>query len=123
MPAGSVTTWLSPDLNAAVDALDLNNSGLYPMSIQAVLGNNNKVEEDDQGAYVQSDFKYEFGAHTLRGNVGVRYVKTDMTSDGFALVAGAPRATEATHDYSDVLPSLNLVYDISQDLLVRFGAS
>ena len=123
MPAGSVTTWLSPDLIAAVDALDLKNASLYPMSIQAVLGNNNKVEEDDQGAYVQGDFKYELGTHTLRGNVGVRYVKTDMTSDGFALVAGAPRATEATHDYNDVLPSLNVVYDISQELLVRFGAS
>ena len=123
MPAGSVTSWLSPDLNAAVAALQLNDSTLYPMSIQAVLGNNNKVEEDDKGAYVQGDFKYELGAHTLRGNVGVRYVKTDMTSDGFALVANAPHAVEATHDYADVLPSLNLVYAISQDLLVRFGAS
>ena len=53
MPAGSVTTWLSPDLIAAVDALDLNNSSLYPMGILPVLGNNNQVEEDDLGAYLQ----------------------------------------------------------------------
>ena len=123
MPAGSVTTWLTPDLIAAVDALDLDNASLYPMSILGVLGNNNEVEEDDKGAYVQGDFKFELGGHTLRGNVGVRYVKTDMTSKGYALVAGAASATEATHDYSDVLPSMNLVYDISESLLVRAGAS
>ena len=82
MPAGSVTTWLTPDLIAAVDALDLNNPSIYPMGIQPVLGNNNEVEEDDLGAYVQGDFSFELGAHTLRGNVGVRYVKTDMTTTG-----------------------------------------
>jgi TonB-dependent receptor len=123
IPAGSVTTWLTPDLIAAVDALDLDNPSLYPMSIQAVLGNNNQVEEDDQGAYVQGDFKYELGSHTLRGNVGVRYVKTDMTSNAYALVAGGAQSTEATHEYSDVLPSMNLVYDISESLLVRVGAA
>jgi iron complex outermembrane recepter protein len=46
-----------------------------------------------------------------------------MTSKGYALVAGAANATEATHDYSDTLPSMNLVYDISESLLVRAGAS
>jgi iron complex outermembrane recepter protein len=123
MPAGSVTTWLTPDLIAAVDALDLNNPSLYPMGILPVLGNNNQVEEDDLGAYLQADFHYELGAHTLRGNIGVRYVQTDMTSNGYALVAGVPALQEGTHKYDDVLPSLNLVYDLSESLLFRLGAS
>jgi iron complex outermembrane receptor protein len=123
LPAGSVTTWLTPDLIAAVDALDLRNPSIYRMGIESVLGNNNEVEEDDTGAYVQGDFKYALGEHTLRGNVGVRYVKTDMTSTGYVLVAGVPTVQDAEHDYSDVLPSLNAVYDISESLLVRFGAS
>ena len=123
LPAGSVTSWLSPDLIAAVDALDLNNRALYPVGIQPVLGNNNQVEEDDQGAYAQGDFKYELGAHTLRGNVGLRYVKTDMTSEGYVFLGGVPRLTKATNDYSDLLPSLNVVYDLSDALLLRFGAS
>ncbi len=54
------------------------------MGIQAVLGNNNEVEEDDLGAYVEGDFSYEVGGRTLRGNVGVRYVQTDQTSTGYA---------------------------------------
>jgi iron complex outermembrane recepter protein len=123
LPAGSTTTWLSPDFNAAVDALDLNNSALYPLGINNVLGNNNQVEEDDLGAYVQGDFTFELGSRTLRGDVGVRYVKTDMTANGYALIANAPFAIEATHEYSDVLPSLNLVYDISESVLLRFGAA
>jgi TonB-dependent receptor len=123
MPAGSVTTWLTPDLIAAVDELQLNDRAIYPLGIQPVLGNNNQVEEDDLGAYVQGDFQYELGAHTLRGNIGVRYVQTDMTSEGYVLLAGVPTLQTANHDYSDTLPSLNLVYDISESLLVRFGAA
>ena len=123
LPAGSVTSWLSPDLNAAVDALDLNNSSIYRMGIEPVLGNNNEVEEDDLGAFVQGDFNFELGAHTLRGNLGVRYVKTDMTSTGLVLVAGVPTPQVATHEYDDTLPSLNLVYDLSESLLLRFGAA
>jgi iron complex outermembrane receptor protein len=123
LPAGSVTTWLTPDLIAAVDALQLNNTSIYRMGIEPVLGNNNEVEEDDLGAYVQGDFSYELGAHTLRGNLGVRYVQTDMTSTGLVMVAGVPTPQVATHEYDDVLPSLNLVYDISDSLLLRFGAA
>ena len=123
LPSGSVTSWLSPDLIAAVDALDLNNPSIYRMGIEAVLGNNNEVEEDDLGAFVQGDFNFELGAHTLRGNLGVRYVKTDMTSQGYVLVSNVPTIQEATHDYSDTLPSLNLVYDLSESLLLRFGAA
>jgi iron complex outermembrane receptor protein len=123
LPSGSVTSWLSPDLIAAVDALDLNNPSIYRMGIESVLGNNNEVEEDDLGAFVQGDFNFELGAHTLRGNVGVRYVQTDMTSQGYVLVAGVPTIQTATNDYSDTLPSMNLVYDLSESLLLRFGAA
>jgi iron complex outermembrane recepter protein len=123
LPSGSTTSWLSPDINAAITQLQLDNAALYPMTSTNVLNNNNEVEEDDLGAYVQGDFKFELGSHTLRGDVGVRYVKTEMTSNGFALIANAPFPIEATNEYSDVLPSMNLVYDISDSLLLRFGAS
>jgi iron complex outermembrane recepter protein len=123
LPSGSVTSWLSPNLNAAVDALQLDDPGIYPMSISAVLGNNNEVEENDLGAFVQGDFTYELGSHTLRGNVGLRYVETEQTSKGWALAAGVPTYTTVNRKYDDVLPSLNLVYDISESLLLRFGAA
>jgi iron complex outermembrane recepter protein len=123
LPSGSTTSWLVPDLNAAVAELDLDNPALYPMGIQAVLGNNNEIEEDDIGAYVQGDFNYEVGGHTLRGNVGLRYVRTDQTSTGYTLTGGQPLSASVDRSYSDVLPSLNMVYDLSDELLVRFGAA
>jgi iron complex outermembrane receptor protein len=59
----------------------------------------------------------------LRGNVGVRYVNTDQSTTGFATVGGVPVLTTVERDYSDVLPSLNLVYDFTDSLLMRVGAS
>ncbi len=123
LPAGSVTTWLVPDYNAAVAALDLNNSALYRMGIEPSLAGNNEIEEDDMGVYVQGDFQFELGERTLRGNIGVRYVETDLTSTGYTFSSGAPVLQTVNHQYSDTLPSMNLVYDISDSLLVRFGAA
>jgi TonB-dependent receptor len=121
VPAGTVRSWLIPDLNAAVGALDLNNASIYPMGIQPALGNNYEVEEDDIGLFLQGDFRYEFGPGTLRGNIGVRYVETEQTSKGYTFTSGAPLQTEVTRKYDDVLPALNLVYDFSDKLLMRIG--
>ena len=123
IPNGTVTTWLIPDLNAAVDALDLDNPTLYPLGIQPALGNNYEVEEDDLGAYLQGDFNIPLGSHTLRGNVGVRYVQTDQTSNGYTFTSGAPLLQEVSRDYDDVLPALNVVYDFSDKLLMRVAAA
>jgi iron complex outermembrane receptor protein len=123
LPAGSITSWLIPDIDAAVGELSLNDRTLFPLGIEPVLVNNNSVEEDDLGAFVQGDFRYELGNHALRGNVGVRYVRTEQTSRGYTFVGGAPVQAVAEREYSDVLPSLNLVFDIGDKLLLRAGAS
>jgi iron complex outermembrane receptor protein len=123
LPAGSVTTWLIPDLSAAVGVLDLNNRTIYPLGPQPALGNNSEIEEDDLGAFVQGDFSFDLGGRTLRGNVGVRYVETNLTSTGYAYQTGGPVQVTVDADYSDVLPSFNLVYDISNSLLVRLAGA
>jgi len=123
LPANSVTSWLIPDLNTAYGVLDLNNRAIYPLGPQPALGNNAEVEEDDIAAFVQGDFSFDLGGRTLRGNVGVRYVETSVTTTGYAYQSGGPVAVTVETDFDDVLPSLNLVYDISDELLVRFAAS
>jgi iron complex outermembrane recepter protein len=126
LPAGSVTTWLVPDYNAALSALNLNDRSIYRLGIEPALANNNEIEEDDIGAFLQGDFRFELGSQTLRGNLGVRYVETNLTSTGYTFQTGAgggavQQVVDVTYD--DVLPSLNLVYDISESLLVRASAS
>ncbi len=122
MPAGSVTTWLIPDINS--DVMDvLSDRTIYPLGIQPALGNNFDVEEDDRGAYLQADFSFPLGSHTLRGNLGVRYVETEQTSQGYTFTSGVPLQTSVTREYSDTLPALNLVFDFSDTLLLRLGAA
>ncbi len=65
----------------------------------------------------------------LTGNVGVRYVTTDLesfglTGDALAARTGGP-LTELhyKHDYSNILPSINLSYKLQDDMVLRFAAA
>jgi iron complex outermembrane receptor protein len=89
------------------------------------------VQEKTMGGFAMANFEGE----GFRGNMGVRIVQTKQTSDGWAVgvPAGTPGAVNnpfglmaplsIDNDYTDVLPSANLVFDLTQDLLLRFGAS
>lgn len=120
IPAGSALRWLVPDY-AAADAL-FNFSG-FPMSFIPSRGNNRSVEEESQGAYVQADFDTLVGQMPVRGNIGLRYIETDQSSTGYTLSAGAPVFTEANRSYDDLLPSMNLVVEPIENLLIRVGAA
>ncbi|GIU09867.1 TonB-dependent receptor [Shewanella sp. c952] len=61
----------------------------------------------------------KFDVEGVRGNVGLRYVETDTTSEG--TVAGDPVKYES--DYSEWLPSINIAYDLSSDVILRAAAS
>jgi len=60
----------------------------------------------------------------LGGNLGLQYVKTDQESTGQFGTFGNIAGSEATlgDKYSHWLPTLNLSYDASEDLVLRFGA-
>ncbi|WP_105258962.1 TonB-dependent receptor [Pseudoalteromonas sp. T1lg88] len=98
------------------------------------------IQEKITAAYVQADFSYE----SLRGNVGVRYVKTEtdiMSSDkiNFFLddiddvtqedILGESRLLDVeetigrTSTDHQFLPSLNLVWDASDNLVLRAAAA
>ena len=70
-----------------------------------------KVEEDITALYVQANF----AGDRLRGNFGLRYVDTDVT--------GTSAFNVVSSSYSEVLPSVNVVYDFNDDLLLRASAS
>ncbi len=65
----------------------------------------------------------------LTGNVGLRYVTTDLESNGFtgdyllATTGGALTELNYKHDYDNFLPSLNLSYKLNEDMVVRFAAA
>jgi iron complex outermembrane receptor protein len=101
-------------------------SGRVPYPIQGF-----SVNEKTSGAYVMGNF----GGDHWRGNAGVRFAHTIEDTSG-ALSVADPNVPGAINNpfgpfipatssvnYNDVLPSMNLTYDVTQDFLVRFAAA
>ena len=79
---------------------------------------------------------FTFEADAVKGNFGLRYVSTDVTGTSYA-IDGTPLATgdltqnafysnEKTatkENYDDVLPSINVSFDLTDDMVLRTSAS
>jgi iron complex outermembrane receptor protein len=83
---------------------------------------NYTVEEKVPVGYVKFNIDTQAGDIPLRGNVGVQFVHTDQSSqafqtDGDALVGRLKGGIK----YNNVLPSLNLVAQLSEGQFLRFG--
>ncbi|WP_372017241.1 TonB-dependent receptor [Pseudoxanthomonas sp. 10H] len=111
--------------------------------------NNFEVNETSLGTYLQLDFNTELLERAFRGNLGVRVVETQISASGWAPcnatnpaqnspdcqaffgVANATSApgdrflvgTTVDHSYTDVLPALNMAWDVTEDVVLRFGAA
>ena len=120
--SGSPGTWVVPDFAAIAGMYDIfSDSGTF-----AMLNYNpsdQQVNEKDRGVYLMGEFNADLGAVPLSGNVGVRYVRTNQNSTGVGTVNNTPTVITVDREYSDVLPSLNLVAEITPDFLIRFGAA
>ncbi len=81
------------------------------------------VTEETLAGYVQADLDTGLAGAPLRGNIGVRVVQTKQGSQGFAVIGGQPRPLSFEREYTDVLPSLNLAWELSDTLLLRLAAS
>ena len=88
---------------------------------------NFSVGEKATAGYVMANLKGD----RWRGNVGTRVVRTKQNSVG-ALINPNGSVTnpfgnydpiDVDRTYTDVLPSFNVVYDLQDDLLVRFAAA
>ncbi|MDR7194325.1 TonB-dependent receptor [Luteimonas terrae] len=119
---GSPGTWVVPNYNSIAEFFDIySNSGAFALNERAL--NSRSVEEKDRGIYLQGEFSTDLGSIPFSGNFGVRYVQTEQTSTGTATASGSPVVSTVTREYSDTLPSMNLVAELSPDFLVRLGAA
>ena len=78
------------------------------------------VDETDTGFFGQVDYDLQFLGRTLRGNVGVRQVKTEIDALG-RTPSGRP--VSGQNDYNDTLPAFNAAYEITDRLMLRLGAA
>ena len=104
------------------------NSGVYTFLIKdhADIANKNwEVDETVRTYFVQADIDGSLGSVGVRGNVGVQVQDVDQTSYGFATFSGSPvgQLIEGGASYTDVLPSLNLSFELSNEQMLRFSAA
>lgn len=82
------------------------------------------INETNSSAYAMFRMSGELADLPYTGNFGIRYVRTESTSEGYELVNDNNLTpVSAEHDYDEVLPSLNLVFNLSDEAQVRFGLS
>ena len=74
------------------------------------------IEETITNLYAMANFSGE----GFRGNIGLRYARTDSDTSGFD-AAGNALAFE--NDYDQLLPSINLAYDVTDDVVLRMSAA
>jgi TonB-dependent receptor len=135
MPAGNATGWVIPNLRAIAAAYDIycncikagpaGGPGDFTLSSITngnARGNNRTVTERDDGFYLMGEFKYDLWDIPVRGNFGVRHVKTELEAIGYQ-AAGGGTAVKVNHEYKDTLPSFNLAANLTRDFIVRVGAA
>jgi iron complex outermembrane recepter protein len=94
-------------------------------------GNKNwNVDEKVTTVFFKANIDSTFANIPVTGNVGVQYIHTDQSSDGFfagyflgnaAGSAGGARPVSDGDTYGEVLPSLNLSFETADDFFVRVG--
>ncbi|AWH15859.1 TonB-dependent receptor [Stenotrophomonas sp. ZAC14D2_NAIMI4_7] len=151
--------WLIPDFSRIAELLDIYcncNTGtlggdyrLAGVGHYGASNNNFDVTEKSYASYLQLDFNTELWDRPFRGNLGLRYVRTQIDASGYAPcqaansndlssqcepflgVASATAdagerllvGTTVGHRYDDWLPSLNLAWDLTDTFVLRFGAA
>ena len=84
------------------------------------------VDEDIITGYLRADLDTMLGAIPMTGNIGVQAVFTNQRSSGFESDGGiGARQTPVTDgdEYSHLLPSMTLNFEIADDMKLRFGAA
>lgn len=75
------------------------------------------VDDTIGAVYLRADFDLA----GWQGNLGVRYARTETVIDNYALTGGEYVPFHREGSYNDVLPSLVVKKDITDDLVFRFG--
>lgn len=126
VPSGTPTAWVIPDLDAFISQGNIYGNPIYAtggVENATARGSYITVQEKDLGAWGMAQFNLADADVPIRGDIGLRYVKTDQFSTGYASRGTAVNLVRADRSYERWLPSINLVGNITQDLQVRFAAA
>lgn len=121
--------WASPRPNIAAMMANTNQNVTGWIEERGGYG---KLQEDNAALYGMFNFEQD----KWHGNFGLRYISSDVTAEGYKLDgtavaagdiaqnAGWGRAKKTeTATYNDVLPSLNVAYDVNNNMIFRATAA
>ncbi|MEG3765511.1 TonB-dependent receptor [Alteromonas sp. 14N.309.X.WAT.G.H12] len=82
------------------------------------------IEEITHALYAQANFEYGI----FRGNFGLRYLETEVNSVGNSVTTDGSgneivSQVTTTGDYDFLLPRINVVADVADDVILRMGIS
>jgi iron complex outermembrane receptor protein len=146
LPSGVPTSWLAPDLDKlkaklGYDCNCINANGDFRLSTLNQLGAVRSVTEKDTAFYLQGDFDYDVFNIPVRGNLGVRWIKTEQNALGHFNAGSIAPVTVATpfgnitqtvpvdgvqttsREYTNTLPSLNISAQPLENFFIRFAAA
>ncbi len=114
------------------DSMGLYRSGIYNEASQGATETSRAENTWDVGekvttGYVKANIETEVLSRSLTGNIGVQVVRTTQSSNGLEaqIIDGRTELRPAYDEYSftQVLPSLNLTWEVAEDNLVRFATA
>jgi TonB-dependent receptor len=73
--------------------------------------------------YAMANLDGEVFGFDMQGNVGVRYVNTDLDGTGISTVNGEYEPDTAKSSYDNFLPAINLSFELQEDLYLRVAYS
>ena len=92
------------------------------------------VTETTTAFYMMANYATTFNNIPVSGNFGARLIQTDVTATGYrpditiidedgdlTAAFGDLVAVSADHDYTEILPSANAIFELSEDKIVRLG--
>jgi len=113
------TRWVMPDPDAFWALADKTQKG----TARADQRNSYFVSEDIAAGYALSDLDTHLLGAPLRGQVGVRVAQTKQVSSGYADNGTAAIPVRYQKTYTDVLPTVNFAWELSDALQARFAAA
>jgi iron complex outermembrane receptor protein len=130
------TSWRASDTRALLAAIPRDQLAAVPGAIQANLNSVVDVRERIFAGYVQADFASE--DDRLSGNLGMRVVNTREVTAGVApdltglvvqvetggtVTVPPAGAVRSSNSYTKVLPSANLRFELTKEIVLRAGFS
>lgn len=124
--SGYPRTWLNPN-NSLLFAKYLPQALLETPPTPQDLLTQSHFNEDITSGYAVASFRGDAGSIGYSGNVGLRVSSTDQSIFGYSnqVVSGVLVATPVRYEktYTDVLPSFNVKFDLTDKLVLRLAAS